>query len=483
VAAVAQPGSHGRAARREIRAARAHRRRRACGGVRGARPRHRRRGRGQAAARAPGPGPEHPRAVPAGALHRAIPRAPRHRARLRSALAPGPAVHQHGAVARADPAPAPAPGRTAPPAGSAPDRPGHLLRAPGRPPRRRDPSRPQAAERLPHPGRNGEGPRLRRRAPGRSVPAHRAERPGGDPRLHRAGGAGGRSWRCPRRPVRAWGHLVRDAQRPALVGLRRAADRGPRRRGAAARAGARPGAALPRCRTVTACAGWDRRAASASGGAAALGRRLRRPGARRRPAPRSPAAHRSRPGASGDASAAPLEVAAARRGPGGAGERRKPQDGGGGCCALRGAGPSGDGAADRAPPSLGRVARPLRRIAARRPLRPFHRRALRAAGRERALGGPGARRRVCAVLGVAPAGQPGAALRSARAGVEPASPRGRRDPPRPGAAVAPPRTLGLAREAETAALQARAAGDDESLAQHLLELAASLDDALALEGA
>jgi hypothetical protein len=46
-----------------------------------------------------------------------------------------------------------------------------------------------------------------------------------------------------------------------------------------------------------------------------------------------------------------------------------------------------------------------------------------------------------------------------------------------------PALLGLAREAETAALQARAAGDDESLAQHLLELAASLDDALALEGA
>jgi hypothetical protein len=46
-----------------------------------------------------------------------------------------------------------------------------------------------------------------------------------------------------------------------------------------------------------------------------------------------------------------------------------------------------------------------------------------------------------------------------------------------------PALSGLAREAETAALQARAAGDDESLAQRLLELAASLDDALALEGA
>jgi hypothetical protein len=46
-----------------------------------------------------------------------------------------------------------------------------------------------------------------------------------------------------------------------------------------------------------------------------------------------------------------------------------------------------------------------------------------------------------------------------------------------------PALIALASDAETAARRARAAHDDETIAQHLLELAASLDDALALEAA
>ena len=121
------------------------------------------------------------------------------------------------------------------------------------------------------------------------------------------------------------------------------------------------------------------------------------------------------------------------------------------------------------------MARAAQRMVARAPLRVGRDGGRGRAGVQRLVDGVRSRLRIHALLGIAPAGERGASclLRLADGVVRRALLLRQRRP----------ELAALAAAAESTATTAHAGDDDPALAQRLLELAASLDDALAPEAA